>query len=111
MALIQLARSRWQAFFDAASKAAGAQTVKVELTGLDLGDQISADHANLKGISYEPGDDTLTLFLEGLEHRIRQPRAIHVEQDLSALRSIEAVDAEGIHHIIQFSAALELPPP
>lgn len=111
MALIQLARGRWQAFFDAASKAVGAQTVKVELTGLGLGDQIAADHATLTGITYEPGDDTLTLFLEGLEHRIREPRAIHVEQDLSALRSIEAIDADGVHHIIQFSAALELPAP
>lgn len=111
MALIQLARSRWQAFFDAASKAAGAQTVTVELTGLGLGDQMAAEHASLTGITYEPADDTLTLFLEGLEHRIRQPSAIHVEQELDALRSIEAIDAEGVHHIILFSAALELPAP
>lgn len=111
MALVQLARSRWQAYFDAASRAAGAQTTRVEVTGLGLGDRIAADHADLVGISYEPGDDTLTLFLEGLEHRIRHPRAIHVEQDLAALHSIEAIDAEGAHHIIQFTAALELPAP
>lgn len=111
MALTQLARDRWQAFFDAASRAAGAQTAKVEVTGLALGDRIAADHVALAGISYEPADDTLTLFLEGLEHRIRHPRTIHVDQDVSSLHSIEAIDGEGLHHIIQFTAALELPAP
>jgi hypothetical protein len=111
MALTQLARSRWQDFFDAASRAAGAQQATVEVTGLQLGDQIAADHAVLTGITYEPKDDTLTVILEGLEHRIRQPTAIHVDMDVGALRSIEAVDAEGVHHIVQFSAALELPAP
>ena len=95
----------------ASSEAGAVQTVTVELTGLGLGDQMAAEHASLTGITYEPADDTLTLFLEGLEHRIRQPRAIHVEQELDALRSIEAIDAEGVHHIILFSAALELPAP
>lgn len=111
MALRQLPRERWQAFFDAASRSAGAQSATVELTGLDLGDQLAADHAALVGITYEPRDDTLTLILEGLEHRIGHPREIHVDQDVTALHSIEAVDGEGVHHIIQFTAALELPGP
>lgn len=111
MPLTQLARSRWQEFFDAASRAAGAQQATVEVTGLQLGDRIAADHVAMTGMTYEPQDDTLTLFLQGLEHRIRQPKAIHVDQDAGALHSIEAVDAEGVHHIIQFSAALALPAP
>lgn len=111
MSLTQLERSRWRDFFDAASRAAGARKVTVEVTGLDLGDRIAADHATLTGITYEPQDDTLTVFLQGLEHRIRQPRSIHVDLDVDALRSIQAVDAEGVHHILLFSAALELPAP
>lgn len=111
MPLTQLARTRWQEFFDTASRAAGTQQVTVEVTGLQLGDRIAADHVALTGMTYEPLEDTLTLFLHGLEHRIRQPTAIHVDVDAAALRSIEAIDSEGVHHIIQFSAALELPAP
>lgn len=111
MPLRQLSQSRWQEFFDAASRAAGAQQTTVEVTGLQLGDRIAADHAAFRGITYEPQDDTLTVFLQGLEHRIRQPKAIHVDVDVGALRSIEAVDAAGVHHILQFSAVLELPAP
>lgn len=109
MALTQLARDRWPAFFDAASRAVTAQQASVEVTGLQIGDRIAADHAELAGMTYEPQADTLTLFLKGLEHRIRQPKAIHVDSDVGALHSIEVVDGEGMHHIIQFSAALALP--
>lgn len=111
MPLTQLARSRWQEFFDSASRSAGARQATVEVTGLQLGDRIAADHAAFTGISYEPHDDTLTVFLQGLEHRIRQPRAVHVDVDGVALRSIEVIDVDEVHHIIQFTAALELPAP
>lgn len=111
MPLTQLARSRWQEFFDTASRAAGAQQATVELTGLQIGDRIAADRAELAGMTYEPQADTLTLFLQGLEHRIRRPKDIHVDLEVGALRSIEVVDADGVHHIIQFSAALALPAP
>lgn len=108
MALKQLARESWPTFFDAVSKSAQVRTARVELTGLNLGHRLAADHAVLIGITYEPKPDTLTLMLEGLEHRIERPTAIHVEQDGTEVRSIEVVDAEGVHHIAQFHAALEL---
>lgn len=103
MPLRALAKQHWQQYFDHASKALGAQRVKVEVAGLGLGDQIAANQVGLLGLSYEPHDDTLTVFMEGLEHRIRHPRDIHVDHDLDVLHSIEAVDAEGNHHIVQLS--------
>ncbi len=111
MPLKALARERWQAYFDHLSRALGEQRVTVEVTGLGLGDQIAAKQVQLLGLSYEPHDDILTVFMEGLEHRIRQPRRIHVDDDLKVLRSVEAVDAEGNHHIVQLSDPLGLPPP
>ena len=49
--------------------------------------------------------------MEGLEHRIWQPCRIHVDLDLEVLHSVEAVDAEGNHHIVQLSDPIGLPPP
>lgn len=111
MPLIQLARTRWHDFFEAASKAVSAQTAKVEVTGLGLGDRIAADWLPLIGMTYESADDTLTLFLEGLQHRIPHPRAIHVDENFDTVSSIHAVDADGNHHIVLFSTSLELRAP
>jgi hypothetical protein len=106
MALIQLGRERRQESFDSASRAASTQTATVELTGLSLGHGHAADHVRFNGMSYEPERETLTLFLEGLEHRVRHPKSIHVDQDEGLLHSVEAVDADGLHHIVQFHSAL-----
>lgn len=109
--LTQLARDRWHAFFDATSRAGGAQRATVEITGLPLGAQIEADRLPLVGITYEPKDDTLTLIMEGLEHRITHPQAVHAELDGPMLRSLEVIDQDGLHHIAQFTQPLELPAP
>lgn len=109
MALTQLPRERWKAFFDGASKAVGNQATTVELTGLGLGDQIAADRVALMGITYEQRDDTLTIFLQGLEHRIHQPKAIHIDHDEGMLNSFEVVGTDDVHHIVQFDRGLQMP--
>jgi len=111
MALTQLAKSRWQDYFDRVSKSLGAKLVEVEVTGLGLGDQIQADWLPLIGLSYDPKDDVLAVALEGIEHNIQHPKQIHVEQDIEDLYSIEAVDAAGDHHILVLKNALTLPAP
>lgn len=109
MALTQLARSRWQGFFDDLSRGLHASTATVEVTGLGLGGHLAAEWVPWHGISYEPEADMLTLFLEGLEHRIAQPRTIHVEQDDGAMAGMEVVDAQGQHHVVLLGAAVPLP--
>jgi hypothetical protein len=111
MALRELARADWQSTMDNVSRSLGAKRVKIEVTGLGLGDQIAANQIELKGLSYDPHDDTLTVFAEGLQHRVRHPRSVHIDHDLDLLHSLEAIDREGNHHIIQLSEPLSLPPP
>lgn len=111
MTLTELPRAQWQQFFDQASKALGARPTKIEVTGLGLGDQLAADQVALVGITYEPKEDTLTIAVEGLQHRIGQPKAIHVERDAMHIGSIEVLGRDGTHHIVQFTEPLELPAP
>lgn len=111
MPLTQLARSNWQAYLDRVSKALGAQRVTVEVTGLGLGDQYAARSLPLTGLSYDPRDETLTVFAEGLEHRIVRPRSLHIDHELDVLHSLQAVDGEGNHHIVQLNEPLSLPAP
>jgi hypothetical protein len=110
MPLTQLAKPRWQAYFDRVSKALGAKRMLIEVTGLGLGDQVEAEWIPVLGLSYDPKDDVLVVAGEGLKHLIRHPRQIHVEQELDSLQSIEAIDGEGNHHIALLKDPLSLPP-
>ena len=111
MSLRELSQSRWQAYFDQGSKTLGAQSVKIEVTGLGLGDRVAANWIELTGISYDPHDDALVVFAAGLQHQIRHPRSVHIDHDLEWLHSLEAVDGEGNHHIVQLKEPLRLPAP
>jgi len=107
MPLTQLARLQWQAYFDRVSKALGANRVLIEVTG--LGDQVEAEWIPLLGLSYDPKDDVLVVAGEGLKHLISHPWQIHVDHELDWLQSIEAIDAEGDHHIVPLKDPLSLP--
>jgi hypothetical protein len=109
MALIQLAKSQWQNYFDRISKELGAKLVEVEVTGLKLGDQLEVDWLPLLGLSYDPKDDIMVVFVEGIEHNIQHPKQIDVEQDIEGLYSMEVVDDSGEHHIMLLKDPLRLP--
>jgi hypothetical protein len=109
MALTQLAKPRWQDYFDHVSKTLGAKLVEVEVTGLGLGAQVQADWLPLIGLSYDPHNDMLSVVLEGIVHNIQHPKQIHVEQDVETLHSVEVVDAEGERHILILKDPLSLP--
>ena len=109
MPLTQLAKPQWQAYFDRVSKTLGAKRVEIEVTGLGLGHQVAAEWIPLLGLSYDPKDDVLVVAGQGLKHLIPHPRQIHVDRDLDWLHSIEAIDAEGNHHIVLLKDPLSLP--
>lgn len=109
MALMKLDRQQWQSFFDKASRDLGESVATVEVTGTALGHRVVADHAALNGMSYEPEGDVVTLFLHGLEHRIRNPRSLHVDREGTVLNSFEAVDEDGVHHIVRLETSAALP--
>ncbi len=109
MALTQLAKPKWQTYFDRIAKSLASKRVEIEVTGLGLGHQVEADWIPLIGISYDPKGDVLAVTAEGVQHLIRHPKQIHVDQDVDWLRSIEAIDAEGNHHLVQLRDPLPLP--
>ena len=55
--------------------------------------------------------DLVTVIAEGVEHLIRHPKQIHVEHDTEWLRSLEVIDAEGVHHFVLLRARSACPRP
>ena len=86
-----------------------AEQVEIEVAGLDLGDQIETEWVLLNGISYDPRDDLLTVFTEGVDHNIPRPQTIRVDDGIDGLHSIEVTDADGHKQIVLLKEALKLP--
>ncbi|MDD9904303.1 MAG: DUF5335 domain-containing protein [Rhodospirillaceae bacterium] len=106
----KLERPQWQKYFDHVSKHLGASTVEIQVAGLDLGVQSAAEHLPLGGISYDPGDNTITVSSEDLEHRISAPREVYAQEEGGQLRCLEIIDSDDHKQLVQLKGALALPP-
>ncbi len=107
-----LERDHWKDYFDHFSSVTGTELVELEVAGLDIGDQVEAEWLPLSGISYDPKDDVLVVDAgEALQHLIRSPKAIRVQEDDSGIHSFEVEDGDGHVQIIRLKAPLALPAP
>jgi hypothetical protein len=111
MTIRKLEKSKWHAFFDGLSKMLEGKRAEIEVASLALGDQIEAEWLPLLGLAYDPKDDLFEVTLDGVDHMIRKPREIYLDDDVGGLMSIEIVDAEGIRQIVKLRDPLMLPAP
>jgi hypothetical protein len=111
MTVRRLDKPEWRPFFDALSKLMEAQVAEVEVASLNLGDQTQAEWLPLFGITYDPHDDVLEVALEGVDHMIRKPREIYLDDAAGGLTSFEVVDADGVRQIVKLKDRLMLPAP
>lgn len=111
MTMRRLEKSEWRPFFDVVSKLLGAKVAEVEVASLDLGDQTEAEWLPLLGITYDPRDEVLDIALDGLDHMIRKPREISLDNGAAGLTRLEIVDTAGVKQIVQLKDPLMLPPP
>ncbi len=109
MAARKLDKSAWKAYFDAISRHLGSRLSEIEVASLDLGDQVEAEWIPLQGITYDPKDDLIEVVMEEIDHMIRNPVEIYVEEGMEGLHSVEVVDADGSRQIIRLKAPLALP--
>jgi Family of unknown function (DUF5335) len=82
-----------------------------EVASLSLGDQVEAEWLPLHGITYDPNDDLVEVALERLDHMIRKPREIYLEDWIRGLTTIEIVDADGTKQVVKLREPLMLASP
>jgi Family of unknown function (DUF5335) len=111
MALARLDKPQWKGFFDRVSNALIGKRAEIEVASLDLGAQVEAEWLPLIGIAYDPREDIIEIALEGIDHMIRAPSAVFVDEDERGLVSLKATDAEHRQHIVQLRDPLMLPSP
>jgi hypothetical protein len=113
MASRKLDKAQWRPFFDRVSKAILGMRAEIEVDSLELGSQleVKADWLPLLGIVYDHKDDILEIALEDLDHLIRNPREIHVDEGVTGLESLMVVSADGVRQIVKLRDPLMLPAP
>jgi hypothetical protein len=109
MATRKLEQSEWQRFFDRVSKIIMGQRAEIEVAAMPLGDQIEAEWLPLIGIVYDRKSDAIEVLLEGVDHLIRSPREVYVDEEAGGISSLLAVDGDGVRHIMKLRDALMLP--
>ena len=109
MATVKLDRAAWQKTFDQMSKSqlVGKQ-VEIEVTGLNIGDQIEQEWIQLLGITYDPKSDVIEILVEGLDHLIPKPHEVWVDHGPTGLVSMEVIDADDVRQIIRLRDPLML---
>jgi hypothetical protein len=111
MSIKKLEKAAWHPYFDHMSKILEGKRAEIEVASLKIGDQIEAEWLPFYGITYDPKDDLIEIVLEGLDHMIRKPREVYVEQEAILLSSMEVIDADDQHQIVKLRDPLMLPPP
>jgi hypothetical protein len=109
MPIQKLERNRWQGFFDRVGRAATGSQVRIEVAGVDIGDQIEVEWAPLEGLNYDPKSDVLYVQVEGLEHSIAHPGEIHVDREADDLKSVVVVTEDGRKQFLTMKRPLALP--
>src|SRR5262245_22240679 len=108
--LMNLPSSQWQTFFDRMSKALLGKRAEIEVASLDIGSQIVVEWIPMIGITYEPRADELDVVLDRMNHVIRHPKEIVVEETADGLASVAVIDGDGARQVVRLKQPVALPP-
>ncbi len=96
-----LERDEWKRELEEIWKKMEDKSVLIEVEGLHLGDQIEAEHVELKGLSYDPKDDVVQIWVGPLDHMIHHPQKLMLAVEHGYLVAIDITDAEGNQHLVK----------
>ena len=111
MTIRRLARAEWPEFCARASRSYLGKQVELEVLSADIGCQVQVHGLPLIGLSYDPKDDLIELFVGELSHLIRTPRRLYVDEDPLGITSFHVVDLDDTRCIVTLHEPLMLPPP
>ena len=104
----KLEKAEWSSFLDRFDKGLADTQAEIEVASLNLGDQIEAEWVPLIGVVYEAKNDIFEVAVENLDHIIRHPQELYVEDEDGELTSLAIIDGEGARHIVKFRQAVNL---
>jgi hypothetical protein len=111
MAIRRLERTDWDEFCTRASRGLVGRQADIEVASLQVGFQLAAHRLPLIGMSYDRKSDVLELLVGELEHLIRGPRELYVDEEPLGLVTLQIIDADGSRQIVTLREPVMLPGP
>ena len=111
MAIAHLEQAEWGNFFGRLSLLLAGKRAEIEVDHISIGTQISARSLPVLGIAYDPKNDVIEIALDGVDHIVRNPRNIYVDEMPGLLVSLQIVDRDGVQQIVLLREPLMLPAP
>jgi hypothetical protein len=109
MSIRRLERNEWRAFCRHASRGYTGKHTRIEVLSLQSGSQLEAHHLPWIRMAYDPESDVFELVVGDVDHLVRRPRELYVDEGVSDVISLEIVDAEGARQIVTLRDPLMLP--
>ena len=103
----KLDKSEWQAFCDGLSKALRGDGLRAVTASLAVDGQLAAEWVALLGVAYDPRSDSFEIALGGLEHRVRRPETLYVDEGPSGVAALEVIDGGGLRHELRLDRPLK----
>ncbi|HYI69638.1 MAG TPA: DUF5335 family protein [Skermanella sp.] len=103
MATKRLDEHDWARYFNDAASTLRGRKATVEVVAPDIGAQFAAVGLDVIGIAYDPKNRLLEVALDGMDHLIRHPQEIYVDETPHGLAVVEATDGSGRKHIVQIT--------
>lgn len=105
----ELDKPEWQNFCDRLSKALLAHDSMTKTASLVVNDEVVAEWVPLLGVAYDPPSDAFDMILDGLEHRVRTPKLVYVDEGPGGVAALEIIDGRGLRHTLRLDHPLRPP--
>ena len=102
-------KAAWRTYFDSLSGALVGKRAEIEAASIDIGDQTVAEWLPLLGITYDSRNDLLDVAVAGLNHLIRHPQQVLIEEGASGVEIIAVIAADGTQQVVRLKDPLMLP--
>lgn len=103
-------RTRWKPYFRSLTGQLEGKRALIEVASLALGDQVEAEWLTLLGVSYEPESDHIDIAMQGVNHRVENPRDVFVLWGHHGLEAMEIAQEDGTQQILRLREPVALPP-
>jgi CRP/FNR family transcriptional regulator, nitrogen fixation regulation protein len=108
MPLRKLEKSDWRYYSAHLSKALANRRSEANTASLAVSRQVAAEWVPLLGVTYETKEDLFEIALQHLEHRVRFPRTIYVDEGPKGTAGFEVIDFAGLRHSVQLSHPVKI---
>jgi hypothetical protein len=103
----ELDKPEWQNFCDRLSKALLAPDSMTETASLVVNEEVVAEWVPLSGVAYDSPSDAFDMILDGLEHRVRAPKLLYVDEGPRGVAALEIIDGTGLRHTLRLDHPLK----